>query len=172
MVLLDIFKFMLLFTTLAILPACYHIRVEAVAIADRTVTLKEQPQYALKKIRRLFEDNWKLRVLSTEKDGMTLITAPYDFATDTSPGQPPGGRKYSTQLRIEIQTENEIRMLHLTHYNLEIRTSYTYSEGGRLGTLIKHYPYQKYPGMFELDLINQEMDRAKLAVERIFKEHK
>jgi len=172
-VLRNILKFLPLFLLLVMLPACYHMRVEAEPIADRIFFLTGQPKDALKKIRRLVEDDWNRRVLQTNSNGMILITAPYDFATDTGFGQPPGGRKYSTQLRIEIQAQNETATVHLSHYNLEIRTSYAYSEGGRLDTLTKHYPYEKYPGMFDLDLINREMDRAAADIRRLFvQEHK
>ena len=38
--------------------------------------------------------------------------------------------------------------------------------------MYKHYPYEKYPGMFDLTLINREMDRVSADILRIFQEYK
>jgi len=162
----------LLFLLLALLPACYHMRAEAEAIAPRIVTITGQPLDAVRKIRVLVEDGWKCRILETDTTGTVLITAPYHFTTDTSFGQPAGGRKYYTQLRIEVQQQNGATTVHLSHYNFEIRTSYAYNKEGQVGTMYKHYPYEEYPGMFDLDLINREMDRVSADIQRLFKEYK
>lgn len=157
---------------LPLLPACYHMRVEAEPIAPRIVTITGQPLDAVRKIRKLVEDVWKCRILETDSSGTVLITAPYHFTTDTGFGQPAGGRKYYTQLRIEVRQQNGIVTTHLSHYNFEIRTSYAYNNQGQVGTMYKHYPYEEYPGMFDLDLINHEMDRVSADILRIFKEYK
>jgi hypothetical protein len=165
-------KWLPLFLMLTLLPACYHMRAEAEPIATRVVTLPGQPGDAVRKIRTLLEKRWKCRILETDSSGTVLITAPYHFTTDTGFGQPAGGRKYYTQLRIEIQQLDGIVTAHLSHYNFEIRTSYAFNNEGKVGTLYKHYPYEKYPGMFDLTLINSEMDRAAAEILGVFKEYK
>ena len=53
-----------------------------------------------------------------------------------------------------------------------VRTSYAFNQEGQVGTLYKHYPYEKYPGMFDLVLINRELDRVAADIERIFQEYR
>ncbi len=157
---------------LALLPACYHMRAEAEPIATRIISIPGESQDAVRKIRTFLEDKWKCRILETNSSGTVLITAPYHFTTETGFGQPAGGRKYYTQLRIEVQQHNGTVTAHLSHYNFEIRTSYAYNKEGQVGTMYKHYPYEEYPGMFDLELINTEMDRASADILRIFKEYR
>ncbi len=159
----------------ALLPACYHMRAEAEPIATRIITIPGQQEDALRKIRTFVEDKWHCRILETDSGGTVLITAPYHFTTDTSFGQPAGGRKYYTQLRIEVQQHGSLTDVEISHYHFEIRTSYAfndYSRGGAVGTMYKHYPYEEYPGMFDLDLINSEMDRVAADILHIFMEYK
>ena len=147
-------------------------RAEAEPIATRVVNLPGPPQEAARKIRDLLENTWKSRILETDSSGMVLITAPYHFTTETGFGQPAGGRKYYTQLRIEVLEQNGAVTAHLSHYNFEIRTSYAFNKEGQVGTMYKHYPYEEYPGMFDLALINNEMDRVSADILRIFKEYR
>jgi hypothetical protein len=147
-------------------------RAEAEPIAPRIITVPGETKNVVRKIRTLVEDEWKCRVLETDSTGTILITAPYHFITDTSFGQPAGGRKYYTQLRIEVQQLNGTVTMHLSHYNFEIRTSYAYNKEGQVGTMYKHYPYEEYPGMFDLTLINHEMDRVSADILRLFQEYK
>lgn len=163
---------LLLSLMLALLPACYHMRAEAEPIAPRVITLPGGQLDAARRIRTLVEDGWKCRILETDSSGTVLITAPYHFTTDTSFGQPAGGRKYYTQLRIEVRQQNGSVTVSLSHYNFQIRTSYAYNKEGEVGTMYKHYPYEEYPGMFDLDLINREMDRASADILRTLQEHK
>lgn len=163
---------LLLSMMLTLLPACYHMRVEAEPIAARLITVPGKMHDAVEKIRTLVEDGWKSRILETDNNGSVLITAPYHFATETGFGQPAGGRKYYTQLRIEIQPQDQSVAVSLSHYNFEIRTSYAYNKDGQVGTMYKHYPYEVYPGMFDLELINREMDRVSTDIKRLFQEYK
>jgi hypothetical protein len=150
-------------------------RAEPELIAPRIVSVPGAPARALLKIRGLVEDDWKCRVLDTDYTGTVMITAPYHFTTDTSFGQPAGGRKYYTQLRIEVFEKEGSTQVRVSPYNFEIRSSYAfnnYTRGGEVGTLYKHYPYEEYPGMFDLDLINKEMDRVAMDIQRLFREYK
>lgn len=163
---------LLLSIMLALLPACYHMRGEPEPIATRVITISGKKYDAVRKVRTLIEGEWKSRILETDSSGTALITAPYHFKTDTSFGQPAGGRKYYTQFRIEILQRGEKLTIHLSHYNFEIRTSYAYNKDSQVATMYKHYPYEEYPGMFNLDLINNEMDRVSAEIKRLFQEHK
>lgn len=147
-------------------------RAETEPIATRIVVLKGNSHNAANKIRSLIEEKWDCRFLKTDSSGNVLITAPYRFITDTSFGQPPGGRKYYTQLRIEIHEKGGVTTAELSHYNFEIRSSYAYNQEGHIGTMYKHYPYEEYPGMFNLDLINHEMDRVAAEIMHLFQEYK
>lgn len=161
-----------LFLMTGLLPACYHMRAEAEPIATRVISLPGTSENAVRKIRSLVENDWNYRILEVDRTGTVFITAPYHFTTETGSGQPAGGRKYYTQLRIEIQQQGDAVSAHLSHYNFEIRTSYAFNKEGQLGTMYKHYPYEEYPGMFDLNLINREMDRVSSGIMRKFKEYK
>lgn len=149
----------LLLCVCLLLPACYHMRSEPVAIQPRVVAVPGSPEQVLAKLRRVVEDEWNRRVLEEEGRGTTLlITSPYHFATDTGFGQPAGGRKYYMQLRIELQREGGQTRLVISPHNYEIRTSYAFGLAGQVQTLYKHYPYEEYPGMFDLAPLNRELD--------------
>lgn len=150
-------------------------RVEAEPVPSKVITLKWQPKDAVRKIRAMLEDDWKCRILETDSSGNVLITAPYHFSTDMGFGQPAGGRKYYTQLKIVVESSNSGSVVQISHYNFEIRTSYAYNnyaQSGEVGTMYKHYPYEEYPGMFDLTLINREMDRVSAGIAKIFMEYK
>ena len=147
-------------------------RAEAEPIDTRVINVQGSNLDAVRKIHTLVEERWKGRVLKSDNTGTVIITAPYHFITDTGFGQPAGGRKYYTQLRIEVQQQSETTAIQISHYNFEIRTSYAFSSDGKVGTMYKHYPYEEYPGMFDLTLINNELDRALADIQRIFQEYK
>lgn len=152
------------------LTACYHMRAEAVPIHSRVVEVRAEPADAMRKVRRLVEEEWKSRILNMDGSGSVLITAPYHFTTDTGFGQPAGGRKYYTQLRIEFMPDSGKTVIRISPYNFEIRTSYAYNQDGRVGTLYKHYPYEYYPGMFDLSRINEELNRVEALIRVLFQQ--
>ena len=160
--------FTLLLPLLLLLSACYHLRIDAEPITPLTFTVKEDSPSALERIRRLVEDTWRQRILVTEEGGIAMITTPYHFATDTGFGQPPGGRKYYTQLRVEVRQLDDQTLVTISPYNYEIRTSYAYGEEGQVRTMYKHYPYEKYPGMFDLLPLTKELDRVASAMKSLF----
>jgi hypothetical protein len=49
----------------------------------------------------------------------------------------------------------------LESVELEIRSSYVYDEGGKVLSFKKRYPYDHYPGMFDLSSVNWELNRMK-----------
>lgn len=164
-------SFCLFFLVLMLLtlPACYHMRAEAVPISMRVIEVKAEPADAMRRIRKLVEDEWKSRILEVDSSGSVLVTAPYHFFTDTSFGMPAGGRKYYTQLRIEILRSSGQAIIQVSPYNFEMRTTYAFNQDGHLGTLHKHYPYEHYPGMFDLTQINNELSRVSVIIRTLFK---
>lgn len=150
---------------------CYHMRAEPVQIKARALTVKGTPAEVLPKLHRLLETEWGRRVLQQEESGSRLlITAPYHFATDTGFGQPAGGRKYYMQLYIELEPQGAQTRLTIRPYNYEIRSTYAYGLDGQVRTLYKHYPYEQYPGMFDLKPLNEELDMVSLVLGQKLKE--
>lgn len=159
----------IMFFMLLIQSGCYHMRAEAVPIGTRVIEVKAEQADAMRRIRRLVEDEWKSRILEVDNSGSVLITAPHHFFTDTGFGMPAGGRKYYTQLRIEILPRPGQTIIQVSPYNFEMRTTYAFNQDGRLGTLHKHYPYEHYPGMFDLSRIDNEMSRVSVTIRTLFK---
>lgn len=116
------------------------------------------------------EEELHLRVVDEEQVGSVLISAPRQFYVDTGFGQPAGGRKYFVQLQIEVQGQSSGSRINIKGRNFELRTSYVYSEHGQLETLYKVYPYEEYPGMFNTDIMNQEMQKMAEIIGRDIKE--
>lgn len=161
-------RWLMLVLLLLAMPACYHMRAEAEPISPRMLRIRVAAPDALGKIRVLVEEGWRLRILEDSSSGVVLITSPYHFSTDTGLGQPAGGRKYYTQLRIEVQQQNDRTLVVISPHNYEIRTSYAYGLEGQIRTLYKHYPYEEYPGMFDLGPLNQELDRVSANIKGLF----
>lgn len=150
------------------LSGCYHMRAEVVPIRSRVFEVKAEPADAMRRIRKMVEDEWKSRILEMDSSGSVLITAPNHFYTDTSVGMPAGGRKYYTQFRIEIQPQAGGTAIQVSPYNFEMRTSYAFNQDGQIGTLYKHYPYEHYPGMFDLSRIDNELTRVASIIMDLF----
>ena len=151
-----------------LLPACYHMRAEVEPISTRVIEINTDPAAAMHRIRKLVEEDWKSRILEMSGSESVLITAPYIFFTDTGHGMPAGGRKYYTQLRIEILRRPGHTTVLVSPYNFEMRSSYAFNQEGQIGTLYKHYPYEHYPGMFDLTRINNELDRVVAIIRTLF----
>jgi hypothetical protein len=99
-----------------------------------------------------------------------LITFRHHFFTDTGVGQPPGGRKYYVQIWIAAEQRDGQTMVTVAPHSFEMRTSYAYSEEGQLHTLTKIYPYEEYPGMFDIAAMTQEVQMVAGVVGRSMKE--
>lgn len=143
-------------------------RISAEPIAPRVLSIKVPSPEVLSKIRRLIEERWQQRILDVGNSGYVIITTPYHFATDTGLGQPAGGRKYYTQLKIEVETHNGQTQVMISPHNYEIRSTYAYGLGGEVRTLYKHYPYEEYPGMFDITPLNNELDRVSKVIKGLF----
>lgn len=151
-----------------LLSGCYHMRVEAETIAPSVVSVRPSPAESLRRIRRFVENDMQLWIMAEDNNGATLVTAPWHFYTDTGFGQPAGGRKYYTQLRIAVTAgDGGGSRISLSHYNYEIRTSYAYGQDGHVMTMYKHYPHEHYPGMFDNAPLIRELKGVSDAIARV-----
>lgn len=142
---------------LALLSGCYHMRVLAEPIQPETVHIALRPEATLQRIKRLLDSEHHLRALEDENQVGVLITPLWHFATDTGLGQPAGGRQYFVQLRIAVTALDGKSVVTVTPYHYEIHTSYAYGLDGQVKTLFKIYPYEEYPGMFDLEPLKKEL---------------
>lgn len=148
---------LLFLAVVLLLPACYHLRVLPEPIPPRSFDTKLPPREALARIRDALESKLHLRILEEQQEGAVLITAPSNFFTDTGFGQPAGGRRYYVRMRIDVASRQQQSRVTVAAHSFELRTSYAYSEDGALHTLIKVYPYEEYPGMFNTSEMNREV---------------
>lgn len=155
---------------LCLVPGCYHMRIAPESLPVRTLVSTKTPQQTLQRIRDALEHDLGMRLLDTEQNELLLVTAPRHFATDTGPGQPPGGRQYYMQLLIEVATHEGKTVVTISPHNYELRTSYAYSSEGQLRTLKKTYPYEHYPGMFDLAPLGKELDSVAHSINKGLKD--
>ena len=80
--------------------------------------------------------------------------------------QPEGGRLYFHRLRVTVGGGEEGAAVELESVELEIRSSYVYEEGGKVLSFKKRYPYDHYPSMFDLSLVNRELARMRGYLEK------
>ena len=161
---------LLLLAVVLLLPACYHLRVLPEPIQPRSFDSGLPQQEALVRVREVLDKKLQLRILDEQQDGTVLITAPNTFFTDTGFGQPAGGRKYYVRIRIEVAPQGSQSAITVAAYSFELRTSYAYSEDGALHTLTKVYPYEEYPGMFNIKEMNREVKMVADLIEQAMKE--
>ena len=159
-----------LFVVALLLPACYHLRLVADPIPPQSISVRQTPEEALRRIKKTLEKELHLRVVAEQRDGMVLISTPHHFFTDTGFGQPAGGRKYFVQFQIEVDSSNGQSIVTVVPRHFELRTSYAYSSEGKLHTLYKVYPYEKYPGMFDINIMKREVKRVAGVIDRAMKE--
>jgi len=150
----------LLVTVLYGASGCYHMRLlpEPLESADFKVSQPVARAFAEFE-KRLRQDGF---LLETVDNGSGVILTGYRFFyNDTGFGQPAGGRDYYYRLKVKVTTEGKGVAVHLAPFDLELRTFYVYDHEGKLDTLKKRYPYEVYPGMFELEYLNKELQRVK-----------
>lgn len=167
---ISVIRLLALAVVALLLPACYHLRIVADPIQPQSITVRQTPEEALRRIRTTLEKELHIRVVDEQRDGTVLISTPHHFFTDTGFGQPAGGRKYLVQLQIEVEPRNGQTIVRVVPRNFELRTSYAYSSEGKLHTLFKVYPYEEYPGMFDLDVMTREVRMVAGIIERAMKE--
>lgn len=153
-----------------LLPGCYHMRLVAEPIPPQVISVGQTPEEAVRRIKHAMEKELHLRIVEEQRDGMVLISTPHHFFTDTGFGQPAGGRKYFVQLQIEVEKNNGQTVVMVIPRKFELRTSYAYSSEGKVQTLYKVYPYEEYPGMFDLKIMKKEVNMVSAIINRAMKE--
>ena len=102
------------------------------------------------------------RVERAEEQDLAVLTEFRNFSTRVGGvSQPEGGRLYYHRLKVTIMDLGEGCEVTVASTDLEIRSSYVYSEGGKVTAFKKRYPYDHYPGMFDLSSVDVELARMK-----------
>ncbi|MBT0651845.1 hypothetical protein [Geomobilimonas luticola] len=146
---------------------CYHMRLLPVPLESADFKATQPMGRAVAEFeKRLLQDGFLLEAV--DAGGGVILTGYRFFYNDTGFGQPAGGRDYYYRLKVNVTPEGQGVTVRLTPFDLELRTFYVYDHEGRLDTLKKRYPYEVYPGMFELEYLKKELQRVKalLAAER------
>ena len=144
---------------------CYHMRVTAEPLpALETVAPDNGHDPFPAACAALRQDGYI--VPEPERNGRSALTAFRHIATETGFTQPTGGREYYLRLRISAIRQQGRQTLRLEPAELELRTSYVFGEDGQVLWMRKRYPYEQYPGMFDLSYVNREMDRVRALLEQ------
>jgi len=157
----------LMIAAICFVSGCYHMRVMPEPLEESIFSVSRPLESVRSDIAsRLEQDGFPLdrEVCS----GRVIFTGHRFFYNDSGFGQPPGGRDYYYKLRVTLINDKKGTLVRLEPFDLEIRSFYVYDREGKLATMKKRYPYQEYPGMFELAYLKKEMERltARLTAER------
>lgn len=165
-----LFKSLIVLLFSALTCGCYHLRVNPEPLPVKKIISPLNSAISVRIIKRILDSELNARILDEMDNGTTLITSPIHFATDTRLGMPIGGRKYYVQLRFEIEYENNHCVINISPYNYDLRTSYAFGLDGQVKTLYKIYPYTEYPGMFDLNFLENELQKITIMLENSLKD--
>lgn len=149
----------------ALLAGCYHLRLEAVPLdTPRFVVNRPAAEVYADAKYLLPREHYEVEV--EDEKGRFFLTDFYHFSTRRGGlSQPEGGRLYYHRLKVTVREVAEGSEVLLESVDLEIRSSYVYDEGGKVLAFKKRYPYEHYPGMFDLSFVNRELERVKAELE-------
>lgn len=154
----------LIFCLLVLLTGCYHLRLVPAPLEKARLVTTKQDREALDAIASVLRgDGFDIQYLRGESG---VVTGVRKFYTENGPGQPVEGRHYFYRLRVEILPKKPATEIFLEPFALEIESNYVYDSDGSLKSTMKRYPYEAYPGMFELSFVSQEVERVKDILER------
>lgn len=159
-----------LLLTALLLPAllvsgCYHLRVNPEPLHRAEFTVSLPPDRAFDMIADILVHDGYTFEQHEERDN-TLVTEFRYFHKDTGIGQPAGGRDYFCKFRVTAVPAGDGATVTLEVAALEMRASYVFDNEGALRTFSKRYPYEQYPGMFDLDAVERELHRVEALVRR------
>ena len=139
---------------------CYHMRLMPVPLEGAGIETGQPVARTVAEIeKRLLQDGFLLETVDARSN--VIVTGYRFFYNDTGTGQPDGGRDYHYRLEVRVTAKDKGAAVRLTPIDLELRTFYVYDHEGKLDTLKKRYPYEEYPGMFELEYLKKELQRVK-----------
>ncbi len=148
-----------------LLAGCYHMRMNPEPLQREAFTVAMTPDRAFDVISDvLSQDGFYFDRHDDNTD--TLVTEYRYFHKDTGISQPVGGRDYYYELRVTVRPAGDGATVALDIPALEMRASYVYDSDGELKTLSKRYPYEEYPGMFDLVPVDKELHRVETLIRR------
>lgn len=157
-------RYSLIILLLLALSGCYHMRMVPEPLEKVQVTSVKEDREALEAIASVLkEDGFEVEYLPGYAG---IVTGLREFFTDNGPGQPVEGRHYFCRLRVVINDTGSGTEVLLEPFALEMQSHYVYESEGNLHTLLKKYPYETYPGMFELGYVSRELARVKEILKR------
>lgn len=144
---------------------CYHMRFTAKEVPPPEFNVSVPPATAFRRVEQILAtDGFSLEM--DDPDRLVILTGLRFFYNDSGFGQPPGGRNYFHKLRVVLCPDRKGTRVELSDTALEIQSFYLYENEGELVTLKKHYPYEEYPGMFDLDAVKAELARVSAKLQR------
>lgn len=150
---------------LALAAGCYHLRLEPAALpVQRAVTARAATDVFDRVRDVLVQDGYAVERSERRDNGEGgVITCGYRHFSTRAGGisQPVGGRLYYHRLMITVNGGEEGAEILMESTGLEIRSSYVYEEGGAVRSFAKRYPYEQYPGMFDLKAVDRELARVR-----------
>jgi hypothetical protein len=147
------------------LAGCYHLRPVATPLKGYTFLLQGSPAGILATIGNVLKEDGFV-VEEETKDGTALVTSTRFFYNDSGVTQPAGGRNYYYRLKVTLQQRGTLVAVTLEPLSLAISSTYVYDADGRAVNLSKRYPYEEFPGMFELSYLDQELVRVMTLLQR------
>lgn len=155
----------LLILVCCLLAGCYHMRLYPQGVEGVQLTLPTAARGGVPRIAHILQQDGFMLTRSSERDG--AIETDYRYiTTETGFGQPVEGRRYYYKLKLVMTPRDKGVLVALEPAALEIRTHYVENVGGDVQELEKYYPFEQYPGMFELRYLREELQRVSRLLER------
>lgn len=155
----------LLLPVALLVAGCYHMRLYPVPIEPLRFVVSQPREKVFPLIQYLLEEDGFAVTDAAQGEGR-LVTDFRLFYTETGFGQPAEGRNYLYTLRVTLRNTGEGCEVTLEPQELEMRSHYVEGIGGQIVTLTKSYPYDHYPGMFDLSSVSRELERVRALLER------
>lgn len=151
----------LLLSLWLVASGCYHLRLAATPIEDVRFSVKLPVERVTEAVKLLLQQDGYAIETADAREG-TILTDYRHFSTRAGGVTlPAGGRLYFHKLKVTISGTGDETTVALASVELEIRSSYVYEDDGRVQALKKRYPYEQYPGMFDLSTVTWELNRVR-----------
>ncbi len=152
-------------TAFVLLAGCYHLRPVATPLNSYCFFLQGSPASIFAIIGNVLKEDGFV-IEEEAKDGSALVTSSRYFYNDSGVTQPAGGRNYYYRLKVTLKQRGSRVAVTLEPLSLAIVSTYVYDADGQAVNLSKRYPYEEYPGMFELSYLDQELLRVMTLLQR------
>lgn len=143
-----------------VVAGCYHLRLAATPLEEARFSVKLPEERVMAAVKFLLQQDGYTLESADEREGI-ILTDYRNFSTKAGGVTlPEGGRLYYHKLKVTIGNSGAETVVALASVDLEIRSSYVYEDDGRVQALKKRYPYEQYPGMFDLSTVTWELKRV------------